>query len=310
MNKDVVCLVFPPHMRIDAYYVTPPLGLLSIGAALEERGINVVVKDLIFKMRNGELDSDKDIYDNSVDEIMKCNPRIVCFSTQCVTYPTCINIAKRIKKIDSTIKIVFGGHNSSFLDEDTLKEFSFVDCVARGEGEIIMPNLLEALLENRSLSDVKGITYSHDGIIIRNEDEELIQDLDTLPFPAYHLVNSMDEYKALGETMTVLIESGRGCVYNCIFCSNCILWHRTVRYKSIKKVIEEIKQLEKYHPDEYYLVHDFFTFDENYVKDFCTELKKNNLNIKWNCRCRLNVSIETLQMMKAAGCERLLYGVE
>lgn len=308
--NDVVCLVFPPHMRIDAYYVTPPLGLLSIGAALEARGINVVVKDLIFKMRNGELASDENIYDNSVKEIMNCNPRIVALSTQCVTYPTCINIAKRIKEIDPTIKIIFGGHNSSFLDEDTLREFTYVDCVARGEGEIVIPNLIEKLLKNESLYDVKGITFRDNDKVVRNDDEELITDLDTLPFPAYHLVNSMEEYKKLGETMTVLIESGRGCVYNCIFCSNCILWHRKVRYKSINKVIEEIKQLEKFKPDEYYLVHDFFTFDENYVRDFCTQLKENNLFIKWNCRCRLNVSKETLKMMKEAGCERLLYGVE
>ncbi len=309
-ESNIVCLVFPPHMRIDAYYVTPPLGLLLLGASLEKRGFNVVVKDLIFEMRRGNLKSDTHIYDNSVKEIMKCNPRIVGISTQCVTYPTCINIAKRIKQIDPTIKIIFGGHNSSFLDEDTLRKFQCVDAVARGEGEVVMPNLIDALLNNKDLAPIKGITYRHNNEIIRNEDEELIQNLDELPFPAYHLVNSMEEYKALGETMTILIESGRGCVFNCIFCSNCNLWHRKVRYKSIKRVIEEIKQLEEFHPDEYYLVHDFFTFNEDYVREFCRELKKNNLNIKWNCRCRLNVSVETLKAMKDAGCERLLYGVE
>lgn len=306
-----VCLVFPPHMRDDVHYVTPPLGLLSIGAALEQAELDVSIVDFVFMLRKGTLAGDGQVYENAVTCILNQNPDAVAFYTQCVTYPTCVNMAKMLKERRPEMTVVFGGHNSSFLDIETLQEFGSVDCVCRGEGEISAVNLFSALRDGSDLGRVRGITYrTGNSEIVRTEDEDLIADLDTLPMPALHLVPNLQEYRALGQTLTVLIESGRGCSYNCIFCSNCRLWKRKVRHKSIARVIEEIKFYQAYSPDEYYLVHDFFTAKEQYVKDFCQALRDNNLSIEWNCRCRLNVPAETLKLMRDTGCTRLLYGVE
>lgn len=311
MDSFKVSMIFPPHMRDDVYYCTPPIGILSIAAMLEKEDIKVNVFDFVYMIRNGDIKGDKNIYNNAVKMILDSKPDVVGFYTQCVTYPTCINMAKKIKEKRPDIKILFGGHNSSFLDIETLSEFNFVDFVSRGEGEISAVNLIKAIRDDLNYSTVNGITYRNEqGRVIRNKDEKLIEDLDSLPIPALHLVPSLEEYRKKGETLTILIESGRGCIYNCIFCSNCRLWNHKVRYKSIKKVIEEIKYYHEFNPDEYYLVHDFFTYDEKYVQEFCDSLKESNLEIKWNCRCRLNVSVETLKKMRKTGCERLLYGVE
>lgn len=312
MEKKIkVCLVFPPHMRIDAYYVTPPIGLLSIAAVLEKNDIEVEVQDHIYLLRKELLHENETINEASANLVLKSKSDIVGFSTQCVTYPTCLNMAKKIKKANPEVITVFGGHNSSFLDVETLEKFPYVDVIVRGEGEVTFLNLVRALQNNELLQNVKGITYRCGDEIVRNEDEELIKDLDSLPIPAYHLVDSLECYRKLGTTLTMLIESGRGCSYNCVFCSNCRLWQRKVRYKSVERVIEEILYHEENNkPDEYYLVHDFFTHSIQYVRDFCNQVIDKGLDIKWNCRCRLNVDKETMFLMKKAGCERLLYGVE
>lgn len=311
MSGYKVSLVFPPHLWDDVHYVTPPIGLMSIGSLLEQAGMDVSVCDFIYLMRSGRIKGDKNVYKNAADYILETNPDAVGFYTHSATYPTCLNVARRIKNRRPGVKIVFGGHASAFLDVSTLQEFPWVDCVCRGEGEISGPRLFSALRDGSDLSQVRGVTYRTDNAeIVRNDDEDLIEDLDTLPTPALHLVPPLEEYRALGETLTVLIESGRGCTYNCVFCSSCRLWRHKVRYKSLERVMKDIQFYQQYRPDEFYLIHDFFTFDEQYVKDFCQALHDNDLRINWECRCRLNVSAETLIQMKEAGCSSVLYGVE
>lgn len=314
-----VALVFPPFVD-ENYYVTPPLGLLSIAACLERAGHDVRVHDQILMLQRGDFGrgapagtwANPRIYDACAEDIAAARPDVVGFSTQCATYPPSLNIARRVRALLPDAFIVFGGHNASFLDRETLERFPYVDAAARGEGEVTAVELAGAIAGGSALREVAGLTWrDRGGSAIRNPDRPFIADLDDLPFPAYHLVPPLYEYRALGNRCTALVDSGRGCSFNCIFCSNCRLWRHKVRYRSIPSIVREIARLVEMGAEEVYLVHDFFTADRDKVLEFCHLLVDAGMKVEWQCRCRISgMDRGLLETMHAAGCTRLLYGVE
>lgn len=106
------------------------------------------------------------------------------------------------------------------------------------------------------------------------------------------------------------LEGGRGCPYNCVFCSTSTFWERHFRIKPIDKLKAEISEVKnKYGAKRISIVHDLFTCDKKMLHEFCEAIKKEN--IKWGCSSRIDVLNEKdIFMMKESGCEEIFYGVE
>jgi radical SAM superfamily enzyme YgiQ (UPF0313 family) len=309
------CLVYPPFedkRDRSAYYVAPPLGLLSIAAYLESDGHEVTVHDFVLQLKDGRLRPGHDVYDRCAEVVLASAPDVVGFGTQCSTGPSSINIARRIKQRKPDVAIVLGGHDVTFISERYLKAFPFIDAVLGGEAELTLPKLAGALAGSRSWGGIAGLAWRRSGEIAVQGGEERIHDLDRLLAPSYHLVDDLEIYFANSRKPTILVDSGRGCAFACEFCQTTLLSGRKVRYRSVESLISELQGYRSRYSDfEAYFVHDLFTARRQFVLDLCDALMAADLNLSWQCRCRIDeVDRPLLRKMSDAGCRMLLYGVE
>ena len=309
-----IVLVFPPFY-LQGMYNLPPLGLINVATSIKNSGHQIVLLDLVLAIRQNTLAMGKNIYDESAEIILGENPDLVAMSAQCTTFPPAIQISKRIRAMDPHVKIVFGGHNVSFTDGATLENFPFIDCMVRGEGETIFPELVEAYANGDDGSGIAGITFHRGQEIIVGADRPLISDLNDLPLPDYSFSQPLHAYRDACELprSIAILEVGRGCPHRCIYCSESIMWRRRSRTFSIDRLVKEMAQLHRdFGAECFLLAYDQFTARKEFVKSFCQEVIQEGLNhLPWYCISRLDsVDAALLALMREAGCESMCYGID
>lgn len=309
-----IVLVFPPFY-LEPMYNLPPLGLINLATALKGSVHQVVLIDFVLAIRRGTLRMSKNIYRDCAHEILNEKPDIIGFSAQCTTYPGVIRISKEIKDKQNDVKIVIGGHNASFVDRITLERFPFVDAIVRGEGEITFKKLVDRYESGENAAGVAGVTFRCGDKIVRNKDRDLIPNLDELPFPDYSFLPPFSEYRDacnLPRSIAIL-EVGRGCPHNCIYCSESILWRRTTRTISVSRLVCEMENLfNNFYAECFLLSYDQFTVKRSFVESFCYRVIEQGLNhLPWYCISRLDsVDAPLLKLMREAGCESMCYGID
>ena len=284
----------------------PPLGLTYVAAALEQAGFQVELID------NYMLKKPLDYIKN---EAKRLKPEIVGITCGSVTYKPCIDTAKAIKEVLPSCKIVVGGWHPSYLPESML-EHPEIDYVVMGEGEKAIVELANSITkgDTTSISKIAGVAYRDGAKIVRNE-PVLIKDLDTVPFPARHLL-PLDLYLRKMEfleaspvdTMNVI----RGCPYNCAFCDTKGIWGSRCRSFSPSRIVEEIEDLaNNYGTRGLYFIGDNFTINKKRTIELCNDLKSSGLDVQWICDTRADlVSRDLLKEMRSAGCRTIWFGVE
>ena len=309
-----IALVFPPFY-FEPMYNLPPLGLINLATVLKSSPHRLRIFDFPLAIRQKTLPMDVGIYRECARQVIQFEPDTVGFSVQCTTYPPAVGIAEELKKLDPRIKIVFGGHNASCVDELTLSRFPFIDAMVRGEGEITFPELIRAFEGRIPLASVDGITFRMFDRIIRNPDRPLIEDLDSLPVSDYTFVPPFHVYRDvcnIGRSVAIL-EIGRGCPHRCVYCSQSIMWKRRTRTFSTDRIIGEMKNLaENFGAECFLLAFDQFTARKGFAEQFCLDLIEAGLNhLPWYCISRLDtVDKGLLHLMRKAGCETLCYGID
>jgi radical SAM superfamily enzyme YgiQ (UPF0313 family) len=142
----------------------------------------------------------------------------------------------------------------------------------------------------------------------------LIEDLDTIPFPARHIVKTNGYRAAIysGDKCTAMVSS-RGCPHQCTFCvwPNTLYGHR-FRARSAKNVVDEMEEVEKkYGIDEVYFDDDTFTINRKRVMEICRLIRERDLHVSWIVQARVDtVDREVLMAMRDAGCHYILFGIE
>ena len=287
--------------------VAPSLGIGYIAAVLEQNNYDVDVLD------SSALELS---YDEIGEEMLKRNPDIVSISALTPTIGAALDAADKIKNVKPDTIVVLGGYHPTFEYENLLKEEESIDVIVRGEGEYTMLELVQKIESGGDLKDVQGLAFiddtSEDKTIIVTPDRPPIQDLDELPFPAFHLF-PMEKYKILNITTNVAtIITTRGCPMQCSFCSSAALHGKHLRRRSYENVVDEIEmRLQEQNIDTIAFMDDTFTLDVKFVKNFCEEIKRRGLKFWWGCTSRVDtLSEELLEMMKDAGCITIFMGVE
>ena len=280
----------------------PSLGLAYIAAVLEQDKHKVFFIDM--QAENYSVDDVKQILDDEAYfdldfvGITATTPLINC----------AYDLAKMIKTKFTKAVIVFGGTHPSVMPEEVLGN-SDVDLVVLGEGEATM----REVVAKKPLSEILGISYRGDKGIIRNKDRPYIEDLDSLPTPAYHLM-PIDKYRpAIGsykQLPAMSLFATRGCPGQCGFCNR--TFRGRVRSKSAKNILKEVKLLrDKYGIKEVSFYDDNFTVLRGTLVKFCELLIKEDLGITWSCFTRANyVDRKTFELMKKAGCHLVMMGIE
>jgi len=291
----------------------PPLGILSLAAVLYEKGIIsqvVNLNKLFFDfLKSNEDEKLSYLLTFIVKQIESLSFDILALSTICSSYPLTLRIAQEVKKFNPSVKIILGGPQASVVDISTMKAFPFVDFIVRGEAEDTLPLLLEALSNtglSPELETIMGITFRKGTEIIRNPNAHPILDLDNLPLPAYYLDPSIKRYKK------VSLEVGRGCPFNCTFCSTSEFFNRKFRFKSPKTIIEQMKHIKNRYGINYIaFTHDNFTANRKKVVEFCEALLNCGDDFCWSCSARTDqVDDDLIALMAKAGCKGIFYGIE
>ena len=278
-----------------------PLGIGYLAAILEKNGYNVNVIDCqALKLTLNEVEN----------ELHKRQPDIVGLTSTTLTYKPALEIIKVAKKALPNCLTIIGGSHVTFWDDEALEECPQLDVVVRKEGENTLLELVQRLEAGKGFGDVLGITYRKDGKIVKNADRPYIEDLDSLPYPAFHLF-PLKQFNKYGNIIFPVMTS-RGCVFWCEFCTAVRMFGRKYRMRSPKKVVDEIEYLyKKYGEKQYTFYDDAFTVDQARTKEICNEILRRGLNIKWDCETRVDmVTKDLLQKMKEAGCIAVWYGVE
>ncbi len=320
-----VMLIYPKfRLPIDTR-TSPHLGLAYLGAVSEEAGYDVMIFDA-------------DVEDEPVTEAVKrFQPDIVGITANTPQVMQAWRTARGIKSVMPNVPVVLGGPHVSVLPGESTRRPE-VDIVVRGEGEPAWLKLCAAIdrnkkgnpnfsiadwldPENPELAGILGITYhTADGQEHHNPDHPPVADLDTLPWPAYHLFK-MDRYTnlqpatdAIDGSKSFSIMTSRGCPYRCTFCSQSIMpvkW----RARSPENVLAEWRHLvEELGAQEIGVLDDSANIDMNRMMQISDLLVENNLNhVPWifvnGIRANLATK-EVLAHMKAAGLKRTAFGVE
>jgi len=290
--------------KLDA--VTPPLGLLTLAAFLDQSGHDVSFADFNYAIAKGEISLDRQFYSAAVERIASQQPDLVGFSTMCNSFHITLRLAELVKAALPNTPILLGGPQVSFVDLETMNAFPFIDLVLRGEADLSLPILIETLTDGRSVEQVEGLTFRAGDRIVQNPAAPIVKDMDSLPDPAWDLF----PYET-GDAPA--IDVGRGCPFACTFCSTSVFFQRRFRLKSYDRIIREMWMLKnKYGAKGITLVHDLFVADRKWIGEFCRRLRQEEgLDVTWSASARIDTVDEgLLAAMGAAGCRGLFYGVE
>lgn len=284
----------------------PPLGLTYIAALLEGEGADVRIIDQVAGKNSNRL---------ILKKIKEYSPDMIGFSCLTSVMTNVGLLAAEIKKFTKA-PVVLGNIHPTIFAEQVLRQ-GIADIVVRGEGEVTMLELLKAIKLRNSLSGVKGISYRDNGQTINNPARPLIEDLDTLPYPAWHLID-FNNYKdspmiLINREPVIPIAGSRGCPFQCLFCAQDTIYPKP-RYRKISLIIKELEYLHsRFNIRNFGFVDANFPFSSDSGIEFCNELMRSGIHnkIKWATETRVDlVSEELLVSMKKAGVHLIMFGFE
>ena len=293
-----------PHKRKDKY-LEYPIYLAYIAAVLEEAGLEVAFVDAVMEGMS--------IPDFS-EAVGRIRPDLVVMECSTPSIYHDLESARAAKESFVGTFVALIGSHPTFFHHEILKENPAIDAVIRGEAEITTRELALALADGDDLSQVLGLTYRRGDEMCVNPARPLIEDLDSLPFPARHIV-PQEGYRAAiysGERPTAMVSS-RGCPYHCVYC----LWPDTLyghqfRARSAANVVDEMEHVVRdYGVDEIYFDDDCLTLSKKRVMEMCGLLLDRQVDVNWIVQARVDsVDRKVLAAMKEAGCHYILFGVE
>ncbi len=281
----------------------PPLGLAYLAAATERAGYEVYVIDAAaLKLNNLQL----------INRLMEIIPDVIGITTNILSASHSLMLSRLIRKHIPSTKLVLGGPWASAVYEMILKK-NYCDYVIVGEGEKSFIELLKALEKGEVPSKIPGVAYKENKAI-KLEPPCLIEDLDSLPFPAWHLFPAPKKYLFHARrNIFYPIMTSRGCPFNCNHCTKLVHGHK-LRYRSIENVIAEIQYLKnKFSAKEITIIDDNFTLNAKRAEKICDEIikKRFDILIQFSNGVRADtLTPQLIKKLKQAGTYKMAIGVE
>jgi len=321
-------LLLQPNMKIATSgqrIVYPPMGILYLASVLEVEGYTVAILDC----QTEGLDRDAPLRGGYVDvgipmeeigaRILKFKPDLVGISCNFSVMVGSMNeTARLVKELLPSAVVVAGGNHPTSMAEEVM-ENQAIDFVLKGEAELSFPALLAAMegdcggcedcdcgkeskkssgsnedndkdvSEPLAYSAVPGLVWRDGGVVVSNAQGPFIKDLDSLPFPAWHLF-PYEKYSSFYKPKKVTwgqpqamptVLTTRGCAGTCVFCSVHRSMGRKFRARKLDEVFREIRFLvDTYKIRKLMIIDDNFTHDRARAKEFCDEFKRQGFNIE------------------------------
>lgn len=292
----------------DVGNLLPHLGLIALAACLREKGHFVKV-----------IDAPAEGLDHHAValKIAGIAPDIVGITSVTAAIDAAFIIAAECKKLSPKTTIVLGGAHASSSAEEVLKSCPQIDFAVVGEGELTFIELTAELENGRSGQNVAGTAYRKDTSIVIGPPRKYIEDLDSLPFPAWDLLPDLAKrYRPSPQSIkrlpsTILVTS-RGCPFVCTFCDRSV-FGRKIRSESAERVFSAILHLsEKYGIRDIAFHDESLIFDEARLLKLCDLLMRSNIDITFSCQGRVDqtLSDQAFKALKSAGCWQIQFGIE
>jgi magnesium-protoporphyrin IX monomethyl ester (oxidative) cyclase len=328
-----VCLINPPRIHPKSWgkpSIFQPIEIAYVAAVLEKQHKVYIIDAPAEGSKNIEQINEKTCRvglkkEELSNRIKRWSPEIVGINISFSGWSkAAFEVASTVKELDKDIVTVLDGVHPSAKPLDCLANPK-VDFVIIGETENTMLELVNTLEQGATreeLKKVKGIGFSENGRKVITAPRPFIQDLDSLPFPARHLL-PMDIYFAavkenplrgeISKPWTTMITS-RGCPYHCIFCSAHIVRGRKWRPRSPENVVNEIEQLvENYNIKQIDFHDDNLTLDKKRMEAICDLIVQKGLEIEWFTPNGIRADTldeKLLYKMKKSGCKRVYLAPE
>ena len=234
-------------------------------------------------------------------------PKVVGFYTICHTFFSAVMVAKYVKELNGGIKIVFGGPHATLTAAECVSSLDFLDAVCLGEAELSVAPLMDALINGGDMASVPGVVYRSQGEVKSTPPKELIAAEDLGKYTVF----DYSPYK-ISKNDAITLEGGRGCPFGCTFCSTNSFWGRRFRVKPIDVLLDEMDKFnEIYGVTHFNVLHDLFTTNRQYIKEFCRRLIDGGKDYKWGCSSRIDtLDGELIGLLKESKCAGLFLGIE
>ncbi|SCY96106.1 B12-binding domain-containing radical SAM protein [Alkaliphilus peptidifermentans] len=277
--------------------VIEEIGIASIAAYLRENGFEV----MLMGANEARINYDK---------ILSYKPDIVGLPTYTVSREAVYSVCSKLRSLLPQLHICLGGLFPTYYHRDILKDNSDIDSIARGEGETVLLSLAESISNGEDLSSVKGLTYRKKNKIIENEKQDIIWDLDQIPFPHKDIVID-------NKLKHVLISTSRGCTSNCSFCVSKNYWGKW-RGRSTGSIVREIKSVvESYNITSFDFVDSSFEDPDPDCKrmtDIAMEIINEGLVISYYAQIRADfwkkATPQMMELLKKSGLCGVFLGIE
>ncbi len=309
ITKFDALLVLPPMYhsgRIPDYNPKEPMGLMYLSSALRKAGLKTKILDADIMALT---------IDETVEEIRVDPSRIIGISVMQRALPSVKLLVEKIRERSIDSHLCCGGFTATLSAKHILEKIPQIDSIVLGEGENTFPELVKSLINNREWRGISGTAYKGEkGIVINLPAEK--PEFACLEWPSRDLL----EY-CLGKTNYATILGSRGCYGVCTFCSNQSFERSSIganwRGRNPEDIVDELEHLKNEHRINVFKFNDPNMFGpgksgKQHVIDICTQIIKRKLaplHIMGFCRSN-DISLETAKLMRFAGFERMLIGIE
>jgi len=303
-KHEKVLFVNPPESGRGTYS-SPPLGILYCAGVLQQHNVPVKITD-------GCIDG----WDTVIKKAIEFKPTII--GVTCPTYARskALKVSKILKKELPGANIILGGPHPTVMGHHLLRHYPFVDMIAMGESDFLILDICNGIKPE----NIPGLGFRKDREIVLNDKKPNIETLDTVPFPAWDLIDprkyftddrGVFENTDLDAEPCAFLIFSRGCVGNCNFCSNKLTW-KGWRHRSPKNVADEIELInKKYGIRHFHFNDDCFSANAQVSVGLCDEIVKRKLRIFFDIVTRVDcIDGNLLKSLKAAGCYKISFGIE
>lgn len=295
-------------------YVPPPYGIIQLGAYLEKENKDVEIEVL-------DCNAQQTDWTGMEKHIEASNPDIVASSSlaTCNTYVVARTL-ETAKKVDPDILTVTGGQHFTATAQESLETYPEIDIIIRGEGEQTLTELAANAEDKATFPKIQGISFRHKAKITHNPPRPLIKDLESLPYPGYHLVKDIVHkyhFAAMAgrKAPYALIEGSRGCSHECTFCTQWQHWQGKWRTKSPERIADEMEYCYRNFGSRFIWLTDDNLGVGTRADSIASEIIKRKMadGLSWFVQARCDDIIkhsEALPKLRKSGLNWVLLGVE